>query len=48
MLEVHEKCLLLGDYNGQVGKDSDGYDNVHEGFGYGQENTGEKVALFCR
>ena len=35
MLKVHGKCVLLGDFNGHVGKDSDEYGGVRGGFGYG-------------
>ena len=42
------KCVILGDFNGHVGKDSDGYEDVHGGFGFGRRNEeGERVLDFA-
>ena len=33
-----EFVVLLGDFNGHVGRNADGYEGVHGGFGYGDRN----------
>ena len=33
-----EFVVLLGDFNGHVGRNADGYEGVHGGFGYGERN----------
>ena len=39
-----EVLVIGGDLNGHVGKDCDGYDEVHGGHGYGERNEeGEKI-----
>ena len=48
MLKIQGHCVLLGDFNGHVGKDCDGYEGVHGGFGYGIRNVeGERVLEFA-
>ena len=48
MLKVQERCVLLGDFNGHVGKHSAGYEGVHRGFGYGRRNAeGERLLEFA-
>ncbi|KAK3856635.1 hypothetical protein Pcinc_037055 [Petrolisthes cinctipes] len=47
--EVSEKEVLAvaGDFNGHVGKTSDGFEEVHGGNGYGERNTeGERILEF--
>jgi len=34
MLKVNGKCVILGDFNGHVGKMQNEYEGVHGGFGY--------------
>ena len=34
-----ERIMLGGDLNGHVGKESDGYEGVHDGQGYGVRNA---------
>ena len=44
--KVDEKELLVigGDFNGHVGKEADGYQGIHGGFGYGtRNNEGERI-----
>jgi len=36
MLNMNGKCMILGDFNGHMGKMRDGYEGVHGGFGYGK------------
>ena len=39
--------VLGGDLNGHVGKESDGYEGVHGGFGFGARNVeGERILEF--
>ena len=43
-----EMVLALGDYNGHVGKQVDGYEGVHGGFGIGERNMEGRMLLeFC-
>ena len=42
-----ERIMLGGDLNGHVGKESDGYEGVHGGQGYGVRNAGERILEFC-
>ena len=43
-----ERIMLGGDLNGHVGKESDGYEGVHGGQGYGMRNAeGERILEFC-
>jgi len=35
-----KKLFIGGDFNGHIGMDSDGYDVVHGGFGFGERNKG--------
>ena len=43
-----EKIILGGDLNGHVGKNSEGYEGLHSGHGYGVRNTeGERILEFC-
>ncbi len=43
-----EMVVLGGDFNGHVGRDSDGYEGVHGGYGYGVRNSeGESILEFC-
>jgi len=47
-LKVNGKCVILGDFNGHVGKMQDGYKGTHGGFGYGKRNIeGERVLDFA-
>ena len=39
--------MLGGDLNGHVGKESDGYEGVHGGQGYGVRNAGERILELC-
>mgnify|MGYP007071599789 CR=1 FL=1 len=46
-LKNEEMVVLGGDLNGHVGRESDGYEGVHGGFGYGVRNVeGEKILEF--
>jgi len=48
MLKVNGKCVILGDFNGHVGKIQDGYKRVHGDFGHGKRNVeGERVLDFA-
>jgi hypothetical protein len=43
-----ENIFVGGDLNGHVGRDADGYDGVHGGYGYGKRNTeGEMMLEFA-
>ena len=43
-----ERIMLGGDLNRHVGKESDGYEGVHGGQGYGMRNAeGERILEFC-
>ncbi|XP_071723666.1 uncharacterized protein [Rutidosis leptorrhynchoides] len=43
-----EKVIIGGDLNGHVGKDHDGYDDAHGGYGYGSRNKeGESILDFA-
>ena len=43
-----ERIMLGEDLNGHVGKESDGYEGVHGGEGYGMRNAeGERILEFC-
>ncbi|ESO00263.1 hypothetical protein HELRODRAFT_176121 [Helobdella robusta] len=40
--------LITGDLNGHVGEKTDGFDNVHGGFGYGERNEdGNRILEFA-
>ena len=40
----HDICFVLGDFNGHVGRSSLGYDEIHDGFGWGERNrAGERI-----
>ena len=48
--KVDEKVVIIlgGDMNGQVGKTTAGYEDVHGGFRYGVRNAeGERILEFC-
>ena len=46
-LKKEEMVVLGGDLNGHVGRESDGYEGVHGGFGYGIRNMeGETILEF--
>lgn len=34
----NKKLFLRGDFNGHIGSSLKGYDDVHEGFGFGERN----------
>ena len=40
--------MLGEDLNRHIGKESDGYEGVHGGQGYGVRNAGERVLEFCK
>ena len=43
-----QRIMLGGDLNGHVGKESDRYEGVHGGQGYGMRNAeGERILEFC-
>ena len=44
---INEKDMVIfgGDLSGNVGKEVDGYDNVHRGYGFGVRNTEGKRVL---
>ena len=43
-----ERIMLGEDLNGHAGKESDGYEGVHSGQGYGVRNAeGERILEFC-
>lgn len=45
---AEEFLLICGDLNGHVGKDTDGFDNVHGGNGFGDRNAdGVRLLDFC-
>ena len=40
--------MCLGDFNGHIGRQFDGFDGVHEGFGVGLRNLEGRMLLeFC-
>ena len=42
------ECLVLGDFNGHVGSQADGFNGVHGGYGWGSRNReGERVLEFA-
>ena len=46
-LKKEEMVVLGGDLNGHVGRESDGYEGVHGGYGYGIRNMeGETILEF--
>lgn len=46
-IPMSEAVYLGGDLNGHVGKDADGFDAIHGGFGHGIRNTeGENILIF--
>ena len=43
-----ENCIILGDFNGHVGRSANGYEGVHGGQGWGDRNKeGEKILEFA-
>jgi hypothetical protein len=43
-----ETLLVCGDFNGHIGASSPGFDGVHGGFGYGNQNAdGVRILDFC-
>jgi len=45
---MNSKCVILGNFNGHVGKMQDGNEGVHGGFHYGKQNVeGERVLEFA-
>uniref|UniRef100_A0A1S3Y562 Craniofacial development protein 2-like n=1 Tax=Nicotiana tabacum TaxID=4097 RepID=A0A1S3Y562_TOBAC len=40
-----EKLFIGGDFNGHIGASSGGYDDVHDGFGFGDRNEGGTSVL---
>ena len=43
-----EKLFIGGDLNGHIGKDNNGYERIHGGFGYGDKNEmGESILEFA-
>ena len=47
-IKKNETIVISRDMNRHVGKESDGYEVVHGGYGYGQRNAGgESVLEFC-
>ena len=40
-----EVVILAGDLNGHLGEKSDGYEGVHDGFGFGQRNDEGTMVL---
>jgi hypothetical protein len=47
-IKVDERIVIVGDLNGHVGKDVDGFPEVHGGYGFGARNMeGERVLEFC-
>jgi len=45
---VNAYCVILGDFNGHVGKMQGGYEGAHGGFGYGKRNVeGERMLDFA-
>ena len=43
-----EKIILQGDLNGHIGKNSEGYEGLHDGHRYGVRNMeGERILEFC-
>ena len=44
----HGICFVLGDFNGQCGRSSLGYDGIHGGFGWGERSRdGERILEFA-
>ena len=44
----NEVLICLGDFNGHIGKEVDGFENVHGGFGTGKGNVEGRLLLeFC-
>ena len=45
---ANEVLICLGDFNGHIGKEVDGFEGVHEGFGIGKRNLEGRLLLeFC-
>ena len=44
----NEVLICLGDFNGHIGKEVDGFEGVREGFGIGKRNVEGRLLLeFC-
>ncbi|KAG5600114.1 hypothetical protein H5410_031484, partial [Solanum commersonii] len=39
-IPITEKIVIGGDFNGHIGATSNGFDDVHGGFGFGERNGG--------
>ena len=43
-----EYLMLCGDFNSHVGRDTEGFDRIHGGHGFGSHNTdGVRILDFC-
>ena len=48
MHSAYDLAMCLGDFNGNVGRHIDGFDELHGGYGIGQRNLEGRVLLeFC-
>ncbi|KAG5618329.1 hypothetical protein H5410_018153 [Solanum commersonii] len=44
-IPITEKIVIGGDFNGHIGATSNGFDDVHGGFGFGERNGVELTDL---
>ncbi|XP_049376683.1 uncharacterized protein LOC125841574 [Solanum stenotomum] len=44
-IPITEKIVIGGDFNGHIGAISNGFDDVHGGFGFGERNGGGTALL---
>ncbi|XP_049382987.1 uncharacterized protein LOC125847406 [Solanum stenotomum] len=44
-IPITEKIVIGGDFNGHIGATSNGFDDVHGGFGFGERNGGGSSLL---
>ena len=44
-IDSGERLLICGDLNGHVGSEIDGFEGVHEGFGFGKRNVEGEIII---
>ncbi|KAG5606216.1 hypothetical protein H5410_027708 [Solanum commersonii] len=47
-IPITEKIVIGGDFNGHIGATSNGFDDVHGGFGFGERNGGGSASEFAK